>query len=389
MEIIERPQDTHHSSVKSATHVHHIRPLPRRKLSTTLRALVAFGQDGGNYFSLKPNPHSGIVEAQSPPDHTDLRTKIKLSEEYGQCEDMVGKGGYGTVYVCRKKVFKEIPDARNFAMKKDRREPEEEQNAYRKRLLKEFLLASALQHRNIVETIDLLEDEKGSLSTIMEFCAGGDLHTLVKEADHLNAIIADCYFKQTISGLHYLHQSGVVHRDLKLENLLLTMHGCLKIADFGYAESFQPVGEAELVLTTRRCGSGPYIAPEEYLKEPFDPRGADIWSLGIIYLAMRTGTYFWERAQRDRDEHFDNYILGRKSEEGYGPIEKLERVSTNCVNGRHFTATVLTDVNQSHCRNVIYSILDHVPSRRLKLSQILKAKWVRDIKLCAAAEQPR
>jgi protein-serine/threonine kinase len=71
----------------------------------------------------------------------------------------------------------------------------------------------------------------------MEFCAGGDHYTLVLSAGTLKDVEADCFFKQLMRGVEYLHEVGVSHYDLKPENLLLTAHGCLKIADFGNADS--------------------------------------------------------------------------------------------------------------------------------------------------------
>jgi protein-serine/threonine kinase len=73
----------------------------------------------------------------------------------------------------------------------------------------------------------------------MEYCAGGDLKTLVLRAGRLETSEADCYFKQLMRGLEYLHEMGVAHRDLKLENLLPTADGALKITDFGNAECFR------------------------------------------------------------------------------------------------------------------------------------------------------
>ncbi|MGG6495618.1 UNVERIFIED_CONTAM: hypothetical protein NY603_22105, partial [Bacteroidetes bacterium 56_B9] len=69
------------------------------------------------------------------------------------------------------------------------------------------------------------------------------------------------------------------------------------------------------------------IAPEEYIEQEFDPRAVDVWACGVIYMAMRTGRHLWRVAKKDEDEFYDNYIRGRKSEEGYGPIETLHRVS--------------------------------------------------------------
>ena len=75
------------------------------------------------------------------------------------------------------------------------------------------------------------------------------------------------------------------------------------------------------------CGSAPYIAPEEYTDQEFDPRAVDVWACGVIYMAMRTGRHLWRVAQKDEDEFFERYLEGRREEAGYQPIESLHRVS--------------------------------------------------------------
>jgi len=156
---------------------------------------------------------------------------------------------------------------------------------------------------------------------------GGDLYTLILSAGSLEVPEADCYFKQLMRGVEYMHEMGVAHRDLKPENLLLTSHGALKITDFGNAECFRMAWEAEAHMTAGLCGSAPYIAPEEYVDEEFDPRAVDVWACGVIYMAMRTGRHLWRVAQKGEDEFFTRYLEDRREESGFRPIEVLRRVS--------------------------------------------------------------
>ena len=81
-------------------------------------------------------------------------------------------------------------------------------------------------------------------------------------------------------------------------------------------------------MTAGLCGSAPYIAPEEYVDEEFDPRAVDIWACGVIYMAMRTGRHLWRVAQKSEDEFFTRYLEDRKEETGFRPIEVLRRVCT-------------------------------------------------------------
>ena len=189
-------------------------------------------------------------------------------------------------------------------------------------------------------------------------------------------------FKQMMRGVEYMHEMGVAHRDLKPENLLLTTHGALKITDFGNGECFRMAWEKETHMVSGLCGSAPYIAPEEYVDREFDARAVDVWATGVIYMAMRTGRHLWRVAKKEEDEFYERYLEGRRDEEGYAPIESLHRVSFLLP-----SLLETTNTNQARCRNVIYSILDPNPGRRITATQVLKSEWGREIKLCKAGEE--
>ncbi|KUI65128.1 Serine/threonine-protein kinase hal4 [Cytospora mali] len=293
------------------------------------------------------------------------KESVTLVEKYGKCQEVVGRGAFGIVRISHKKL-EGHPGEKLFAVKEFRRRPEETEKKYSKRLTAEFCISSSLRHPNVIHTLDLLKDAKGDFCEVMEFCAGGDLYTLVLAAGKLEVQEADCFFKQMMRGVEYMHEMGVAHRDLKPENLLLTTNGGLKITDFGNGECFRMAWENDAHMVSGLCGSAPYIAPEEYVDKEFDARAVDVWACGVIYMAMRTGRHLWRVAKRDEDEFYARYLRGRRDEEGYGPIESLHR---------------------ARCRNVIYSILDPNPSRRITASQVLKSEWGREIKLCKAGEE--
>ncbi|EGS20488.1 serine/threonine protein kinase-like protein [Thermochaetoides thermophila DSM 1495] len=288
-----------------------------------------------------------------------------LVEKYGKCQEVVGRGAFGVVRISHKKL-ENGQGEKLYAVKEFRRRPEETEKKYSKRLTAEFCISSSLRHPNVIHTLDLLQDSKGDYCEVMEFCAGGDLYSLILSAGKLDAQEADCFFKQMMRGVEYMHEMGVAHRDLKPENLLLTTRGCLKITDFGNGECFRMAWENDAHMVSGLCGSAPYIAPEEYNCKEFDARAVDVWACGVIYMAMRTGRHLWRVARKEEDEFYARYLEGRKSEEGYAPIESLHR---------------------ARCRNVIYSILDPNPSRRITASQVLKSEWGREIKLCKAGEE--
>jgi protein-serine/threonine kinase len=318
---------------------------------------------------------------------TPANPSATLAEKYGKCQEIVGRGAFGIVRISHKKLENGMGE-KLYAVKEFRRRPDETEKKYSKRLTAEFCISSSLRHPNVIHTLDLVKDAKGDYCEVMEFCAGGDLYTLVLTAGKLDVQEADCLFKQLMRGVEYMHEMGVAHRDLKPENLLLTTHGALKITDFGNGECFRMAWENDAHMVSGLCGSAPYIAPEEYTDKEFDARAVDVWACGVIYMAMRTGRHLWRVAQKDEDDFYTRYLEGRQDEEGYGPIEALHRVSVShkqkIEGGIH---QILTLDNQARCRNVIYSILDPNPTRRITASQVLKSEWGREIQLCKAGEE--
>ncbi|KAI5803257.1 kinase-like domain-containing protein [Geopyxis carbonaria] len=362
-------------ALSDGTHEHHLRSAKRQeKLSGMLRDLLvgkkkdelAPEQDRLSLMStwvdqLKSEKDKLASDKKGGPSST-----ATLVEKYGKCQEIIGRGAFGIVRISHKVDPKNGQSEQLYAVKEFRRRPQESPRKYHKRLTSEFCISSSLRHPNVIHTLDLLQDAKGDYCEVMEFCAGGDLYTLVLTAGKLDVAEADCYFKQLMRGVEYMHEMGVAHRDLKPENLLLTTRGSLKITDFGNGECFRMAWEKEAHMTCGLCGSAPYIAPEEYTDKEFDPRAVDVWATGVIYMAMRTGRHLWRVAKKEEDEFFEKYLEGRKDEDGYAPIENLHR---------------------ARCRNVIYSILDPNPTRRITASQVLKSEWGREIKLCKAGEE--
>ncbi|KAF3479781.1 HAL protein kinase [Arthroderma uncinatum] len=363
------------------THIHTLKSTKRQeKLSDMLRDMIGAGKkkedphaqpqaDDQQQLSLmstwvdqlKTEKEKMATDKKGGPNNT-----ASLVDKYGKCHEIVGRGAFGIVRISHKIDPKDSKTEHVYAVKEFRRRPQETVKKYQKRLTSEFCISSSLRHPNIIHTLDLMQDAKGDYCEVMEYCAGGDLYTLILAAGKLDVGEADCYFKQLMRGVEYMHEMGVAHRDLKPENLLLTTHGALKITDFGNGECFRMAWEKEAHMTAGLCGSAPYIAPEEYVDKEFDPRAVDLWATGVIYMAMRTGRHLWRQAQKEEDEFYDRYLEGRRDEDGYAPIETLHR---------------------ARCRNVIYSILDPNPGRRITASQVLKSEWVRDIKLCKAGEE--
>lgn len=349
--IMPAPSPNQHNRfdlLEDGSHVHYLKSAKRQeKLSDMLSSMLGGGKkkdvDVGDtqqqlslmsswVDQLKSERESLASDKKGGPNAT-----AGLVEKYGKCQEIVGRGAFGIVRISHKPDPKDSRAELLYAVKEFRKRPQETSKKYQKRLTSEFCISSSLRHPNIIHTLDLLQDAKGDYCEVMEYCAGGDLYTLVLSAGSLQVAEADCFFKQLMRGVEYMHEMGVAHRDLKPENLLLTTHGALKITDFGNGECFRMAWEKEAHMTAGLCGSAPYIAPEEYSGGEFDPRAVDVWACGVIYMAMRTGRHLWRVARKDEDEFYERYLEGRRDEDGYAPIESLHRVSRH-----HFFPTLLS-----------------------------------------------
>jgi protein-serine/threonine kinase len=377
---------------EDGSHEHHLKVAKRQeKLSDMFQSLMLGKKKGegashedqplslmSNWVDVMRNEKEKLAEQKNSGNHMPQT----LVQKYGKCQEVVGRGAFGIVRVAHKQDPKDSKREQLYAVKEFKQRPGESAKRYQKRLTSEFCISSSMQHPNVITTLDLLQDEKGTYCEVMEYCSGGDLYTLVLAAGQLEVVEADCFFKQLMRGVEYMHEMGVAHRDLKPENLLLSSHGSIKITDFGNGECFRMAWEKEAHMTAGLCGSAPYIAPEEYVDKEFDPRAVDVWACGIIYMAMRTGRHLWRVAQKGEDEFFDRYLEDRKQEEGYRPIEVLRRVSDDFMVQQDRTNSL-----QRQCRNVIYSILDPIPARRLTAHQVLASEWVSEIKVCHAGNE--
>lgn len=153
----------------------------------------------------------------------------------------------------------------------------------RELVYKEIKIVRCLpKHENILKMYEIFEEEK-ELVLIMDYMEGGDLHKLIKERQDMTEKDVCFFFNQILRAVHFLHCNGVVHRDIKPDNLLLTDKSgfpIVKLADFSLAEVFL---DKQLTL---QCGTPGFIAPEIFNEnQPYDET-VDIYSLGITLFML-------------------------------------------------------------------------------------------------------
>ncbi len=157
-----------------------------------------------------------------------------------------------------------------------------------KRFKQEVLLAQQIVHKNVVRIFDIGEDGATKFIT-MDFIEGQDLKNLVRDRGKFDPKDAVAIVREVCSALEAAHAAGVVHRDLKPQNIMVDSSGHVLVMDFGIAQSRQTKGAT---VTGSLVGTPDYMSPEQARSEDCDAR-SDIFSLGIIFYEMLTGKIPW------------------------------------------------------------------------------------------------
>ena len=196
----------------------------------------------------------------------------------------LGKGGMGVVYLARDQQLDE-----EVALKVLRPDVMKEDPSLLDRFKQEIKLARRITHRNVLRTHDFGEAD-GTPYISMEYLEGVTLKDLIASKGALPIGVGLRIAKQMCQGLEAAHAQGVVHRDIKPQNMLILPEtGDLKIMDFGIARvSAVKAGEAGLTTAGTVMGTPDYMSPEQAQGLPADFR-SDIYSLGIVLFEVFTG----------------------------------------------------------------------------------------------------
>ena len=165
---------------------------------------------------------------------------------------------------------------------------------------KEVCIHKMVSHENIIKFYGNRKSETRQY-LFLEYACGGELFDRIEPDVGMPHHDAQRFYRQLIAGVEYLHSKGIVHRDLKPENLLLDEEDNLKITDFGLATCFRHQGKERTLETC--CGTAPYVAPEVIAKKPYKAQPMDIWSCGIILVALLAGELPWDKPTYDCKEY--------------------------------------------------------------------------------------
>lgn len=201
----------------------------------------------------------------------------KISDRY-QIIKSIGEGGMANVYL----AYDTILD-RNVAVKVLRGDLSNDEKFVR-RFQREALAASSLSHPNIVEVYDVGEDN-GEYYIVMEYIEGKHLKNLLKKRGKLTLSEAVDIMLQITDGLSAAHDSYIIHRDIKPQNIMILENGLVKITDFGIAMA---MNATQLTQTNSVMGSVHYLPPEQASGQGSTLQ-SDIYSMGIVMYELITG----------------------------------------------------------------------------------------------------
>ena len=302
-----------------------------------------------NYYMDKCNKLSNYIKEyynkykKYPP--TDLNFYL-----YGR---LIGQGAFGKV-----NIGLNVLTGRVVAIKSFNKSDLNKNGENMKKILYETNLMKKLNHPNITKILEMFEDDDYILIS-MEYINGGNLFSFVKKRRKLSEKTAKFLFRQIILGIKHIHEHKIVHRDIKLENILIDLNNNIKICDFGIGR----ILTSNKQLLHDKCGTPMYMAPEILLSsksQGYEGFPVDIWSSGISLYIMLSGTLPFNLKNNDSssiDEESDNNY-----ELQYSIINKepkhIEKIS-------------------DEARDLLKGLLNKNPNKRLTIEQILNHPWLK------------
>ena len=251
---------------------------------------------------------------------------------------MLGKGAFGKVNLGVHKLTSKL-----VAIKSISKEYLSVESS-KKKVMQEYSILKITRHPSIIKIYETFESAKYIL-IVMELCSGGDLLNFVRKRRRLTENMAKYVFNALINGLNHIHKRNIIHRDIKLDNILLNNEGELKICDFGVAKIIDP---NEIIK--EQCGTPAYIAPEILSDQGYSGFGVDVWSAGVALYAMLYGT------------------IPFKS-------QNMKELNKLIIKGQ----LNLKDDITYEARDLLKSMLEINPRKRITIQDIFKHPWMSDV----------
>ena len=314
-----------------------------------------------NYYMEQSIQLSNYIKNYYKKHHEYPSTKINFYN-YGR---LIGQGAFGKVNIGLNVLSGRIVAIKSFI--KDELKNSENMD----KILYETNLMRKLNHPNITKILETFEDDK-YIFIIMEYINGGNLFSFVKKRRKLSEKISKFLFRQIIEGIQHIHSKKIVHRDIKLENILIDLNNKIKICDFGIGIMLNSDDE----LIREQCGTPMYMAPEIILnskKNGYKGYPVDIWSAGIALYIMLSGTLPFSYKNYDNNEknEMNNNSISLSNNNNYD-------LQYSIVNKNPKKIKKIS----SEARDLLHGLLNKDPNKRLTIEEILNHPWLKKDNNC-------
>ena len=268
----------------------------------------------GTYYSLESNRLSSYIKSYYTKHNAYPKTKLPFYK-FGR---LIGRGAFGKV-----NLGLHILSGRIVAIKSFNKSKLETPSKARDKIYHEVSLMRNLKHNLIIRIYETIETSQYIL-IIMEHISGGDLLSFVKKRTKLSEKTAKYIFRQLITALKHIHSHNIVHRDIKLDNILIDLNNNIKLCDFGVSKQIH-----KGMLLKDKCGTPAYIAPEILSSDNdngYEGPPVDMWSSGVVLYAMLSGTVPFKPANL---KELNKIMM--KGE--YSPIQDISKEATHLISG--------------------------------------------------------
>lgn len=212
---------------------------------------------------------------------------------------LIGSGSFGSVYLGMDAQQGLLMAVKQVSLPTGNSANEERKKSMLSALEREIDLLKQLQHEHIVQYLDSSIDNQ-FLNIFLEYVPGGSITTLLKNYGAFEESLVKLWVRQILMGLNYLHEKGIIHRDIKGANILVDNRGGIKISDFGISKKIEDVDVFSANARGHRAslqGSVFWMAPE-VVKQTGHSSKADIWSVGCVIVEMLTGEHPFPKANQ-------------------------------------------------------------------------------------------
>lgn len=261
--------------------------------------------------------------------------------QFYQVIKLLGKGSFGKVYLGLQRLTNRL-----VAIKCLEKAHFKDESTKRKILSEVRILKKLLGHPNVVKLLEVFENKK-YVFFVTEYATNGDLLKYAKSTTLMPEKEAKYMFYQIAMGLRYIHSQNIIHRDVKLDNILIDEMNRCKICDFGVSRQIDP---REIV--NEQCGTPAYLAPEIIKDQGYKGFGADIWSLGVLLFCLLTGNMPFKAATIEE--------LHQKITEGKYEFPETPKLSKEAM-------------------DLVSRMLVLDPEHRASIDEVVKHDWLRSL----------